>query len=239
MVRRHAVAHGLAFVAALAHDGFHGFGLLLGVWNAGDEQGARGIELAGAKGFAAFLAKVEQLQAGVNVAAAFADLGGHVVNRNRRFVNGLRLVHQLVIAFGFLERAEVFALQVFHQLNVEHFAVGQIADDGGNGGLACNFAGPVAPLTAHQLVDGARLEVGGVFQAAGGQRAHKNRRVNGKGIDALGQLGQLGMVEGFARVGEAGHDLIERGVGVLVGGVGGGHAVLQTRAWVSLISATR
>jgi len=183
--RGFAVAEGLAAVGVVEVG--QGLGLQPGVWYAGNEQRQGGRKATVSQGFAAFWAEVEQLQAAIHVAAAFADLGAHFLGGER----GLVGVHEVVVTLGLFERLQVIALQVFHQLDFEHLRVGEGADHGGDGVKPGDDAGAQAALAAHQLPLRAGLQVGGVGHAIAGQRAHQHRLVHATGLDAVGQLGEL------------------------------------------------
>ena len=203
--------------------------LQLGVGHAGDSQGTAGVDLAFAQGLARGLAQIKQLEPGVHVAAAFADLVGHLVSVD--FV----VLHQPLVALGFFELGEVVALEVFNELDFEHLVVTEAADQRRDGGHARLHAGPVAPLAADNFMRGHHVglillaTVGfarSFLHPAAGQRPHKDRLVHTAGLDAFGQLSELDRVETLARVGQAGDQGVDGQVGELVFLGGGDRGVV-------------
>ena len=202
MGQRLAVGHRLTVgaIALALHDFFHRLDLQLVVRDARHHQGAAGVHRAIAQAGAGLLAQVQQLDAAIHITAALADLGTHLIGVE------VAVLHQGFIALSFFELAQVIALQVFNDLDLQHLVVGQFAHHGRDGLQPCGLAGPVAAFTGHQLVFGPGLYASRVCKAAGGQGAQQQRLMNTAGLDAGREFVQARRVKGLARVGQAGDD---------------------------------
>ena len=121
-------------------------------------------------------------------------------------------VQQSAEAVGFLHRVNVAALEVFNQLRLQRFGVGEVLDTNGDSGGFGHLRGAVTPRSEDDL------------KALFAHRPHKQGRKNALGADALGQFLQGIILEGAARVGLGFSEQRERQVAVL-GGVGDGGGV--------------
>ncbi|MNV26042.1 hypothetical protein D3C71_1171560 [compost metagenome] len=200
-------AYGGVAPVVLARCFGQGFGLQLGVWDAGNAQGAAGVDQAFAQCLGGLGGQVQQLEAGVHIAfalalaVALAYLFGHL------FHGEVAVLHQGAVALGLLQLAHVHALQVLDELDLQRLVICQLPDHGGHFGHLGEAAGAQAACAGHQFVGGqggalaAKAE--GLGQARAGQRPQQDGLVHAAGFDAVCQLLQLGGVEGFAGVGEA------------------------------------
>ena len=171
--------------------------------DARDEQRGRGLELAAEEFLARVAAEGEQLEAGVDVAAALADLGGDLVGL-------VAVAHQRLVAFGLFDGMHVAALQVLDDLDLEHLLVVEFAPEGGEAFEAGCLGSAPATLSDDDLIDGPLIVWMGAL-VEGEQRVERERP-DGNGLDQavafdrVGQFGDIGIIDVLARIAGRGDD---------------------------------
>ena len=122
--------------------------------------------------------------------AVFADGG-----RNR-FLRELQFVGQAAIRLRFLDRIQVFALDVFDQRDREQVGVGDVANDDRHLEKACALCGAPAPLASDDLVTAV-------------DQAHEDRLNDAVAADRLRELFEPPLIDLLARLPRVGGQPVE------------------------------
>jgi hypothetical protein len=93
-------------------------------FDAGEDQGLAGVDLAAGQGVAGGGDQVEQFEPGVDVAAGLADAGADFF-----CVDGGAVLAHFVEADGLFQRAELFALDVLDELGLQGLDVVEVAEN--------------------------------------------------------------------------------------------------------------
>ena len=165
----------------------------------------------------------QQTQRIGDMGAALAHMLGQIL------LGEAELLDQPVIAFRLLEGGEIVALQIFHQRQLQHLAIGEIAHDDGNvvqlGELGC----PPAPLAGDDLMD---IGLAGVA-------AHQNRLQYAVGADRFRQRLEFLGIEMAARLQRAGLELADGKLALAAGRCGrGAQSFTQQRREAATQSAS-
>src|SRR5579885_697790 len=128
------------------------------------------------------------------MAAALADGLGEALLRVAE------LLHEPAVALGFLERAQILALDVLDEGDFERFAVLEFADDDRDFVELCHLRRAPAPLAGDDLVGVRRLRMA----------PHEKRLQHALLADRLGERLQRLLVEALARLEAAGPHEIDR-----------------------------